>query len=49
MTDALYDLLYIIDILVSDIFQIGIFNPFGRKQETEADYLEMKAEMAFGI
>ena len=22
-----------------DIFQIGIFNPFGRKQETEADYL----------
>ena len=22
-----------------DIFRIGIFNPFGRKQETEADYL----------
>jgi|TARA_B100001093_G_C26836455_1_gene1018548 predicted Zn-dependent protease len=22
-----------------DIFQLGIFNPFGRKQETEADYL----------
>ena len=22
-----------------DVFQIGIFNPFGRKQETEADYL----------
>ncbi len=22
-----------------DLFQIGIFNPFGRKQETEADYL----------
>ena len=22
-----------------DIFQIGILNPFGRKQETEADYL----------
>ena len=22
-----------------DIFQIGIMNPFGRKQETEADYL----------
>jgi predicted Zn-dependent protease len=22
-----------------DIFQIGLFNPFGRKQETEADYL----------
>ena len=22
-----------------DIFKIGIFNPFGRKQETEADYL----------
>ena len=22
-----------------DIFQVGIFNPFGRKQETEADYL----------
>jgi predicted Zn-dependent protease len=24
-----------------DIFQLGIFNPFGRKQETEADYLGM--------
>ena len=23
----------------SDIFRIGIMNPFGRKQETEADYL----------
>ena len=22
-----------------DIFQLGIMNPFGRKQETEADYL----------
>jgi predicted Zn-dependent protease len=22
-----------------DVFQLGIFNPFGRKQETEADYL----------
>ena len=22
-----------------DIFKIGIMNPFGRKQETEADYL----------
>ena len=22
-----------------DILKIGIFNPFGRKQETEADYL----------
>ena len=22
-----------------DIYQIGIMNPFGRKQETEADYL----------
>ena len=22
-----------------DIFQLGIFNPFGRQQETEADYL----------
>jgi Putative Zn-dependent protease, contains TPR repeats len=24
---------------VLDIFQLGIMNPFGRKQETEADYL----------
>ena len=24
-----------------DIYKIGIFNPFGRKQETEADYLGM--------
>ena len=22
-----------------DIFRLGIMNPFGRKQETEADYL----------
>ena len=25
--------------LTYDIFQLGIMNPFGRKQETEADYL----------
>ena len=32
-----------------DIFQLGIFNPFGRKQETEADYLGLISSSLSGF